>query len=752
VGRGACILVALVLVLGGGLRPARADRGLDVERWLTRPGVKLLAVEFYATWCKPCMEAVPKWRALHEKYRGQGLRLVVVSAQDPNGGCVNPGWAPDDIVCDDEGHLMQRWGAQRLPAAFLWSWQGELLAQRASVEDVELQIEAWLRGAQRVEVAVAGLDRAARVRASDLEAGLRAELQKSGKLEVPASREERRALNTLIRRSMAASADDSLSCEIGQQITANSLLKASVRSVGGRLRLFLSLLSAERGCLVASAAVDWSHSGSETSIAEAVAELFSRMQTDVQRPAHVVGRTAPPAPPAVGPVPGFEPAREGSALVRFTSDPPGAVVFLDGRLLCQDTSKGCSKLVSLGGRRVRMEMERHLPREERVEIKGEAEVRWPLVPNTGRLAIATEPLGLSVTVDGHLVGAGPIAVEVAPGLHRVVGVGPCHTDDGRDVTVEHEREVQVVLRPAPLQAGLRVVPEDGAGNVVKAKLEVDGRDLGWAPGTFSVSACAKTATLRHLELGRVEVPLELKAGGTREVKAVFAAGRAGGVEAGIEDLGWVFSLPAKVDMMRAEVTVRQFGACVEAGACQPARAQGDTCNTRVRGRETHPMNCVDWMSADQFCRAVGGRLPTEEEWQAEATDGGTRVYPWGAGKPSCDRAIMSGSGPARSGPEVEGRRPLGVEAGGPTGPGCSRRSTWAVCSRPEGRSASGLCDMAGNVWEWTLGAGPGGERVVRGGSWASMRPTDLMAGRRRLVSPAMRHDAFGFRCVRDASP
>ncbi len=77
------------------LSPSTAEAsGLDVAKWLRRPGVKLLAVEFYATWCKPCMEAVPKWKALHERYKKDGLRLVVVATQDPQGGCVNPGGSP----------------------------------------------------------------------------------------------------------------------------------------------------------------------------------------------------------------------------------------------------------------------------------------------------------------------------------------------------------------------------------------------------------------------------------------------------------------------------------------------------------------------------------------------------------------------------------------------------------------------------------------------------------------------------------
>ena len=57
---------------------AHAGDGFDVRSWLDPAGVKLVAVEFYSLDCKPCMEAVPKWKALHDKYRAQGMRLVVI--------------------------------------------------------------------------------------------------------------------------------------------------------------------------------------------------------------------------------------------------------------------------------------------------------------------------------------------------------------------------------------------------------------------------------------------------------------------------------------------------------------------------------------------------------------------------------------------------------------------------------------------------------------------------------------------------
>ena len=37
-----------------------------------------MVVEFYATWCEPCMDAIPRWKKLHDKYRGVALRLHLV--------------------------------------------------------------------------------------------------------------------------------------------------------------------------------------------------------------------------------------------------------------------------------------------------------------------------------------------------------------------------------------------------------------------------------------------------------------------------------------------------------------------------------------------------------------------------------------------------------------------------------------------------------------------------------------------------
>lgn len=202
------------------------------------------------------------------------------------------------------------------------------------------------------------------------------------------------------------------------------------------------------------------------------------------------------------------------------------------------------------------------------------------------------------------------------------------------------------------------------------------------------------------------------------------------LKAKASDVPWIPSAAAGVSFTKSEVTVSQYAACVSAGRCSDYHLDGveefttsDYCNWPQRAaRADHPINCVDWEQASTFCGWVGGRLPTEDEWYAEASARGR--YPWGNEEASCSRAVMNDGGP-----------------------GCGRDSTWPVCSKPSGNSASGLCDMSGNVWEWTstpTGAG----RVLRGGGWAHDNQEFLSAAGRYTLATVNWYSYFGFRCAR----
>jgi len=249
----------------------------------------------------------------------------------------------------------------------------------------------------------------------------------------------------------------------------------------------------------------------------------------------------------------------------------------------------------------------------------------------------------------------------------------------------------------------------------------------------------KDLSLEERKVTSLEV--ELKGGGTagkegsakrtlslreREVKSLEVELKGGGAT-GLAGFAWIFSRPAGIEFTRSEVTVSQYRACVKAGKCGAPISRGD-CNWGQAGREAHPVNCVDWNQATMFCGWAGGRLPTEEEWEAEASAGGKRHYPWGEEEVNCERAIWR--------QEV---------------PGCRKDGTWPVCSKPAGNSVSGLCDMSGNVWEWTSSS-EGSARVLRGGSWLDDNPVKLRASYRYRGDPAYRGGGYGFRCGRSAKP
>ena len=184
---------------------------------------------------------------------------------------------------------------------------------------------------------------------------------------------------------------------------------------------------------------------------------------------------------------------------------------------------------------------------------------------------------------------------------------------------------------------------------------------------------------------------------------------------------------------RLEVSNAAYDRCVTAGRCLPPRVDGPL------PRPAQPVVQVTWREAREYCRFMGGDLPSEAQWEFAAHGDSERSFPWGDTL-SRERASYAG--------------------------GAAEPSD--VSAFPKGKSFFGLLNMAGNVWELVLdryvapyssalhSVDPvqlelGSERVMRGGSFRSPQHALRARARAPIAEDVARPDV-GFRCAYPLQP
>ena len=147
-----------------------------------------------------------------------------------------------------------------------------------------------------------------------------------------------------------------------------------------------------------------------------------------------------------------------------------------------------------------------------------------------------------------------------------------------------------------------------------------------------------------------------------------------------------------------------------------------------------PVENVSWEGANEYCKKVGKRLPTEAEWEYAAKGGTQTKYYWGNEFDSNYAWYDKNS--------THKTHPIAQKMANPFG----------------------LADMSGNVWEWCAdwydatyyrkniadnphGPDTGESRVLRGGSWG-YGSYSLRCACRNWGNPSARTSYAGFRCAR----
>jgi thiol-disulfide isomerase/thioredoxin len=127
-----------------------------LSNWFEPGQSKAVVISFFATWCHPCKKELPLLQKLYEKYKAQGLKVVVVSIdRDPKAVASLPEFLSQrgltfPVVSDRFNLLARRYlgTSSALPSLFIADGSGKLvLIRQGYSQGAEAFLEAALRKA-----------------------------------------------------------------------------------------------------------------------------------------------------------------------------------------------------------------------------------------------------------------------------------------------------------------------------------------------------------------------------------------------------------------------------------------------------------------------------------------------------------------------------------------------------------------------------------------------------------------------------
>ncbi len=91
---------------------------------------KLVIVDFWATWCGPCMAAMPHMKELYAEYKDQGVEVLGISL-DRDMETLRNTIAEHELAWlhhyDKSREMSKKWGVSGIPTVFILSPEGEVL-------------------------------------------------------------------------------------------------------------------------------------------------------------------------------------------------------------------------------------------------------------------------------------------------------------------------------------------------------------------------------------------------------------------------------------------------------------------------------------------------------------------------------------------------------------------------------------------------------------------------------------------------
>ena len=303
-------------------------------------------------------------------------------------------------------------------------------------------------------------------------------------------RQEKAMIKEMKKESYKVCNDKNCQIPLGQALSADTILRTTITFLGGTYTITSELIDLAKEATVKGAEAKFD--GSEKSLIPALDSIVNQ----------ILGRKRPNAE--------FQQGRFGSrhedwdigggeeTIIKFESNPGGAVVIADGKIICQSTP--CSKLLTQGNHEIEMQKENYVPKVKKGKITEGKTIKYTLEPDFAWLTVSSN-YAVSLKLDGANIGETPIKEKViSTGNHKIEHTDGCFYDFGENFTVKRGEKKNIRFDLEPRESAIKVYAQDESGNDIEADVFVDDKKVGKAPGTFKIPLCSKKLLVKNSKL------------------------------------------------------------------------------------------------------------------------------------------------------------------------------------------------------------------------------------------------------------
>jgi len=135
-GRIAALLIGACLAA-----TASADSPIGAEPFdLARHRGRVVVVDFWASWCKPCRQSIPWLNSMRERYGASGLTIVGVNVDAERADAdrfLRDVPIEFEIVFDSKGELAKQFKVQGMPSSYVFDRAGRMVETHLGFRDAK---------------------------------------------------------------------------------------------------------------------------------------------------------------------------------------------------------------------------------------------------------------------------------------------------------------------------------------------------------------------------------------------------------------------------------------------------------------------------------------------------------------------------------------------------------------------------------------------------------------------------------------